>query len=92
MQSEHPLHQEGGIRPQKPTVPTPWMTTTEVATYLSVSLGTVRNWVSQKFIPYSKRGGLLRFHRQVIDEWLSRGACKGRLHHAPDCSASFLRR
>jgi excisionase family DNA binding protein len=57
---------------------TPWMTVQEVAMYLSVSPGTIRNWVSQRYIPYAKRGRIVRFHRGRIDEWLSRNACRGR--------------
>ena len=58
---------------------TPWMTIEEVAGYLSVSVGTVRNWVSQKYIPHARRGRVVRFHKSEIDRWLSAGACKGRL-------------
>jgi excisionase family DNA binding protein len=61
----------------------PWMTVKETAAYLSVSPGTVRNMVSERRIPFVKRGRIVRFHRQRIDEWLSRGACKGRVSRAP---------
>ena len=56
----------------------PWMTVEQLAKYLSVSPGTIRNWVSQKYIPYAKRGRIVRFHRQKIDGWLFAGACQGR--------------
>jgi len=56
----------------------PWMTVREVAHYLSVSPGTIRNWVSQRYIPFARRGRVVRFHRERIDRWLSAGACKGR--------------
>lgn len=59
-------------------VATPWMTISEVAEYLSVSSGTVRNWISQKYIPHARRGRVVRFHRSEIDRWLSAGACRGR--------------
>lgn len=59
----------------------PWMTTQAVAVYLSVSPGTVRNWVSQRYIPFARRGRVVRFHQERIDKWLSAGACKGR--HRP---------
>ena len=62
---------------------TPWLTVEEVADYLSVSAGTVRNWVSQQDIPHAKRGRVVRFHRDRIDAWLSRGACKGRTSPTP---------
>jgi len=56
----------------------PWMTIKEVADYLSVSAGTVRNWVSQRYIPFARRGRVVRFHRESIDRWLNVGASKGR--------------
>lgn len=64
-------------------IDTPWLTVEEVAEYLSVSPGTVRNWVSQQYIPHAKRGRVVRFHRDQIDAWLSRGACKGRASRTP---------
>lgn len=60
-------------------VETPWLTVLEVAAYLSVSAGTVRNWVSQRRIPFARRGRVVRFHREKIDRWLSAGECAGRL-------------
>ena len=57
---------------------TPWMTVSEVADYLSVSPGTVRNWVSQRYVPFARRGRVVRSHREKIDQWLSAGACSGR--------------
>jgi len=69
-------------------VDTPWMTVEEVARYLSVSPGTVRNWVSQKYIPHAKRGRVVRFHRSKIDLWLSRNSCPGRLTIAQRLTAS----
>ena len=60
-------------------VSSPWMTIREVAEYLSVSPGTVKNWVSQRYIPFAKRGGVTRFHKDRIDRWLSVGECNGRL-------------
>ena len=57
----------------------PWLTVHEVAWYLSVSAGTVRNWVSQRYIPFARRGRVVRFHREKIDQWLAAGSCKGRL-------------
>ena len=58
-----------------------WMTYGEVAEYLSVAVGTVRNWVSARKIPYSKRSGMVRFKRGEIDAWLAKTR-KGR-HHKP---------
>jgi excisionase family DNA binding protein len=59
------------------------MTIGDVAEYLSVNPGTVRNWVSQRYIPFARRGRVVRFHREIIDRWLSTGACSGRQRLAP---------
>lgn len=56
----------------------PWLTPKEAATYIGVSLGTVRNWTSAKYIPFSKRGRVVRYRKELLDEWLARGSCKGR--------------
>lgn len=60
----------------------PWMTPIEAAAYLGIALGTLRNWTSAKFVPFSKRGRVVRYHRPTIDTWLSRGACPGRISFA----------
>ena len=64
-------------------ISTPWLTFRQLAQYLNVTVGTVRNWVSQKYIPFSKRGGVVRFHRDKIDAWLNTGQCKGKLQVEP---------
>jgi len=56
----------------------PWMTPAEAATYLGIALGTLRNWTSARYIPFSKRGRVVRYHRDTIDKWLARGGCAGR--------------
>jgi excisionase family DNA binding protein len=56
----------------------PWMNPEEAAAYLHIKLGTLRNWTSAKFVPHAKRGRVVRYNRDVIDKWLSRGACPGR--------------
>ena len=65
-------------KPGAQMAPSPWLTVEKVAQYVSVSPGTVRNWVSQKDIPQARRGRVLRFHRQRIDEWLVTGGCPDR--------------
>jgi excisionase family DNA binding protein len=57
---------------------TPWMDAEETAAYLGVSVGTLRNWTSSKYVPFAKRGRVVRYHKSAIDKWLSRGACPGR--------------
>ena len=45
-------------------------TTEEVAAYLQVSKGTVKQWVKFGRIPVTKVGSLNRFRRGDIDAWL----------------------
>ena len=56
----------------------PWMTPEEAADYLGIALGTLRNWTSARFIPFVKRGGVVRYNRASIDRWLAKGGCAGR--------------
>jgi excisionase family DNA binding protein len=58
--------------------PSPWMGPEEAAAYLGIALGTLRNWSSAKFIPYCKRGRVVRYNRDAIDKWLAKGGCAGR--------------
>lgn len=53
--------------------PTPWYPYAEAAEYLCLSIGTLRNLVSQKRIPFSKRGRIVRFRRDELDAWLTSG-------------------
>lgn len=59
-------------------VTSPWMTPDEASRYLKVSLGTVRNWTSARYIPFVKRGRVVRYNRESLDRWLSRDRCTGR--------------
>jgi len=81
-----PAAQRAVVPAPTPGADSPWMTTAQVAEYLRVSRGTVRNWVSQRRVPFVKRRGVVRFHRDRIDEWLSEGGCKGR-HSVADMEA-----
>jgi len=56
----------------------PWMTAPQAATYIGVALGTIRNWTSARFIPFSRRNRVVRYHCDTIDRWLAKGACAGR--------------
>jgi excisionase family DNA binding protein len=58
--------------------PSPWMGPQETAAYLGIALGTLRNWTSARFIPFSRKGRVVRYHRHVIDKWLAKGSCSGR--------------
>ncbi len=57
---------------------TPWLTAEQAASYLGVSVGTVRNWTSARYVPFSRRGRVVRYHRDALDRWLSKGNCPGR--------------
>jgi excisionase family DNA binding protein len=56
----------------------PWLKPSQAAIYLGVSLGTLRNWTSMQYIPFARRGRVVRFHTRELDAWLARGACRGR--------------
>jgi excisionase family DNA binding protein len=60
----------------------PWMPPEEAAAYLSIALGTLRNWTSARFIPFARRGRVVRYHREALDKWLSQGGCSGRTNLA----------
>jgi excisionase family DNA binding protein len=49
------------------------MTTTEIAEYLRISEASVYRLVRQKQIPVSKVGRQLRFRKDTVDVWLSKG-------------------
>ena len=65
--------QTDALRPSSP-----WLTPEETAEYLGIALGTLRNWTSARFIPHAKKGRIVRYHRDLLDKWLSKGACAGR--------------
>ena len=60
----------------RPTTPTsPWLTTEQAASYLSVSGGTLRNWRSSGAGPrYRTVGRIVRYHRDDLDAFLMEGA------------------
>lgn len=54
----------------------PWLNFDDAVSYLRVkSPKTLRAYISRGVIPYAKQPetGALRFHRDVLDEWLKRG-------------------
>lgn len=82
---DHPIRQStdtnegtGGGPTIGTTLQTPWMGPLEAAAYLGIALGTLRNWTSAQYVPHSKRGRVVRYHRDRLDQWLNRGACPGR--------------
>jgi excisionase family DNA binding protein len=56
----------------------PWMPPTETAAYLHIAIGTLRNWTSAGYVPFARRGRIVRYNREVLDRWLSKGSCPGR--------------
>jgi len=62
----------------------PWLTPRDAACYLGIGLGTLRNWTSQRFVPFAKKGGVVRYHRDKLDRWLEKGGCQGRMTQAND--------
>lgn len=53
----------------------PWLTTEQAASYLSVSPGTLRNWRSSGAGPsYHVVGRIVRYHRDDLDAFLMEGA------------------
>lgn len=59
-------------------VRSPWMRPRATADYVGIAIGTLRNLTSAKGIPHVKRGRIVRYHKDQIDAWLSKGACRGR--------------
>ncbi len=59
-------------------VETPWMSYPQAASYLGIRIGTLRNWVSARYVPFARRGRVVRFHREKLDRWLRHGECHGR--------------
>ena len=52
-----------------------YMTYIEAAEYLSVSVNTLRQWVSKGMIPFYKIPGSnqVRFKREDLDNWMQQG-------------------
>ena len=57
---------------------TPWMSVAEAAKYLGIEAGTLRNWISQKYVPFVRRGRVVRLNQHDLDKWLRHRACPGR--------------
>ena len=68
-----------GVEGEERRRDSPWMPPPETAAYLGIALGTLRNWTSGGFIPYAKRGRVVRYNRETLDRWLARGSCPGRM-------------
>ena len=60
------------------------MTYEQMAEALSVNPGTLRNWVSQDFVPHVKIGRLVRFDPIAVEQWLKKRIHQGRLQMRAD--------
>ena len=60
------------------------LTYDQLARALQISPGTLRNWVSQDYIPHVKLGRCVRFNSDDINNWLKQRSCPGRLQLIPD--------
>lgn len=48
-----------------------WLTSSEAASYLGVSVATIRRWCNDKELPYLRTpGGQKRFSIEKLDEWI----------------------
>ncbi len=64
------------------------LTINEIAEKLKVSPWTIRSWCSQKYIPYFKLRGLVRFRADVVEKWLNKNSRQGRSLHRLRIEAS----
>lgn len=63
----------------------PWLSPSEAAFYLGVTIGHVRNLTSRREIPFARRGRIVRYRSDLLDEWLALDMCHGRSHRADRC-------
>lgn len=57
------------------------LTVDELAARLKVSHWTIRAWCSQKYVPFFKLRGSVRFRSEEIEKWLRRNESQGRSLH-----------
>ena len=50
-----------------------WMNVQEVAEYLSLKPSTIYAYVSERKVPHYKKGHVVRFKQEEIDEWMATG-------------------
>lgn len=53
-----------------PTTVEPWVNLEDVAKHLSVSKDTVRAWIRNNTIPYSRAGKQYKFKLSEVDQWV----------------------
>jgi excisionase family DNA binding protein len=64
-----PVQKETGMTSETREAPEV-LTFAEAAKFLGISERTLRRWVAGKIIPHAKVGGLIRFRRAALREWL----------------------
>ncbi len=57
------------------------LTVQEVSELLKVSVWTIRTWCSQKYIPYFKLRGAVRFRESEVELWIKKNVSRGRSLH-----------
>lgn len=53
-------------------VPAGYLSLEQAAAYLNTSVGTLREWVRTKGVPYHKPGKELQFRVRELDQWMDR--------------------
>lgn len=66
------------------------LTVHEVSGLLKVSVWTLRTWCSQKYIPYFKLRGAVRFRESEIDRWIKKNVSIGRSLHRLRIEAAMV--
>ncbi len=46
------------------------MTAQQLSEILQVKLSTIRKWCDYQYIPYVRLGGLVRFKKEKVEEWI----------------------
>ncbi len=60
-----------------------WLTITEAARYIRMSVGFLRKGVRSRTIPHTRVGSkALRFNRETLDSWLASNGCGGELTYS----------
>ena len=60
-----------------------WLTISETAQYIGMSVGFLRKCVRNRAIPHTRIGSkALRFDRDALDRWMAEGSCGGEVKYA----------
>jgi excisionase family DNA binding protein len=62
--------------PENPT-PEKWVNLEDIAVHLSMSEDTVRAWVKENKLPFSRVGKRYKFKISEVDEWIKEGKLNG---------------